>query len=191
MNAVRFVLASASPRRRDLLTQIGFAPDVILAPDIDETPHDREIPRQHAERLAREKALKAHQAGDVTLAADTVVAVGRRILPKTETEDETRACLALLSGRGHRVFTAVAVIDAQGRMRERTGEARVRIKRLTDAEIDAYIKSDEWRGKAGGYGVQGRAGALVIDIVGSYTAIVGLPVYEAARLLEASGLKQR
>lgn len=177
------VLASASPRRLELLRQIGLEPAKIAAAEIDETPLNGETPRRLALRLACAKAEAVDTPDAIVLAADTVVAVGRRILPKAETEEEARACLALLSGRSHRVFTAIAVRD-NGATRSRVVEARVAFKRLMARDIDAYIASGEWRGKAGGYAVQGRAGAFVLSIIGSYTAIVGLPLYETATLLE-------
>lgn len=182
----RLVLASASPRRLALLAQIGVTPDEVIAADIDETPLKSETPRLYALRLAREKAQAVKADGARVLAADTVVAVGRRILPKAETEAEARACLALLSGRTHRVYTAVALKAADGQMRTRLAEARVSFKRLSAPEIEAYIASDEWRGKAGGYAIQGLAARYVTNIVGSYTAIVGLPLYETANLLEGA-----
>lgn len=179
----RLVLASASPRRLALLAQIGVTPDAVSPADIDETPSPKEAPRALALRLAREKALAVDAGDALVLGADTVVAVGRRLLPKTETEAEARACLELLSGRGHRVFTGVALKSAAG-VRTRLGEARVSFKVLSAAEIDAYIASDEWRGKAGGYAIQGRAARFIANIVGSYSAIVGLPLFETANLLE-------
>ncbi|MGE0595257.1 MAG: nucleoside triphosphate pyrophosphatase [Hyphomonadaceae bacterium] len=181
----KLVLASASPRRLALLAQIGVTPDEVRAADIDETPLPKELPRHLAQRLARAKAGAAAVAGAIVLGADTVVGVGRRILPKAETEAEARQCLALLSGRAHRVYTGVAIRSPAGDVRERLGEARVTFKRLTGAEIDRYIASDEWRGKAGGYAIQGLAGRFVTTISGSYSAIVGLPLYETANLLES------
>ncbi len=182
-----FVLASASPRRLALLDLIGLTPSQVIATDIDETPKPGELPRLLAERLAREKAIAAALPDSVVLAADTVVGCGRRILPKTETEEEARECLALLSGRAHQVFTGVAVAHL-GVVRARIAATRVKFKRLSDAEIEAYIGSDEWRGKAGGYAVQGRAGRFVMSLNGSYTSVVGLPLYEAAGLLAAAGV---
>jgi septum formation protein len=181
----RLVLASASPRRLALLAQIGVTPDAVIAADIDETPLPKEAPRLLALRLARQKAEAVDALGALVLGADTVVAVGRRLLPKTETEAEARACLALLSGRGHRVLTGVALKSDAG-VRTRLGEARVGFKVLSAAEINAYIASDEWRGKAGGYAIQGRAGRFITSIVGSYSAIVGLPLFETANLLESA-----
>ncbi|MEM9739956.1 MAG: Maf family nucleotide pyrophosphatase [Pseudomonadota bacterium] len=182
-----FILASASPRRRDLLAQIGLVPDEILPADIDETPLDGEAPRALAGRLSLQKA-GAIQAEGVVLAADTVVAVGRRILPKAETEDEARACLALLSGRSHHVFTGIAVSDVSGRVMNRTIDSVVTFKRLSQMEIEAYIKTGDWDGKAGGYAIQGPAGAFIPKIRGSYSAIVGLPLFETRNLLQAAGI---
>ncbi|MBI1187072.1 MAG: septum formation protein Maf [Alphaproteobacteria bacterium] len=183
------VLASASPRRLALLQQIGVTPDRVAPADIDETPKKDETPRLHALRLAEEKALRAHAPGVVTLAADTVVACGRRVLPKAEDEATARRCLALLSGRAHQVITAVAVIGADDALRARVCESRVVFKRLEAQEIEAYLASDEWRGKAGGYAIQGRAGRFVRQLNGSYSAVVGLPLYEAACLLEGAGYR--
>ncbi|HTI67444.1 MAG TPA: Maf family nucleotide pyrophosphatase [Caulobacteraceae bacterium] len=183
------VLASASPRRLDLLRQIGVVPDAIEPADLDETPLRKETPRLLALRLARAKAavVAARRPDAFVLAADTVVAVGRRVLPKAETPQEARACLALLSGKGHRVLTAVAVRAPDGREATRLVEARVEVKRLTDREMEAYLASDEWRGKAGGYAVQGLAGGFIIGLHGSYSAVVGLPLYETRCLLEGLG----
>lgn len=185
-----FILASASPRRLDLLAQLGIQPDHVVPSDIDETPGKGELPRPYAARLAREKAeaVASQHPDSIVLAADTVVAVGRRILPKAETESEARACLKLMSGRRHHVYTAVAVIDAAGRRRERVSDTVVTVKRLTDDEINAYIQSGEWKGKAGGYAIQGRFAACVKAMAGSYSGVVGLPLYETNALLTASGL---
>lgn len=181
----RLVLASASPRRLALLAQIGVTPDEVIAANIDETPLKKETPRALALRLARAKA-EAVEAGDArVLAADTVVAVGLRVLPKTETEAEARACLALLSGRGHRVYTGVALKTANA-ARFRLVETRVTFKALSPSEIDAYIASGEWKGKAGGYAAQGLAARYIAKIVGSYSNIVGLPLHETANLLEGA-----
>jgi septum formation protein len=184
------VLASASPRRLDLLARIGVVPDVVDPADLDETPLPAELPRLHAARLARDKALAVatRHPGSIVLAADTVVAVGRRILPKTATADEARACLALMSGRRHHVVTAVAVIDAGGRLRERLSDTVVTFKPLSAAEIDSYLRSGEWAGKAGGYAIQGRAEAYVRALAGSHSGVVGLPLYETRNLLIASGI---
>jgi septum formation protein len=191
----RLVLASASPRRLALLAQIGVKPDAILPSEIDETPLRGETPRALAERLAMEKAAVAAaipQKRDdlsprLTLAADTVVGVGRRILPKCETLDQAEACLNILSGRGHRVFTGLALIAPDGAARRRLVETRLRFKRLSRGEIEAYLASGEWRGKAGGYAIQGLAGAFVERLVGSYSNVVGLPLAETAALLAGQG----
>lgn len=187
----RLVLASASPRRCDLLRQIGLEPFAIDPADVDEAPLPTETPRRLAQRLARAKAaaVAPRHPDDYVLAADTVVTVGRRVLPKVESEAEGRACLQLLSGRNHRVLTAVAVHAPSGRQASRLVEARLQFKRLSAAEIDAYLAGGEGRGKAGGYAVQGRAGAFVIALNGSYTAVVGLPLYETACLLQGLGFR--
>lgn len=182
----RLVLASASPRRLALLAQIGVTPDEVVVADVDETPHKGETPRALAARLARAKAGAVVAAAAIVLAADTVVAVGRRVLPKAETESQARTCLDLLSGRSHRVYTAVAVKLADGQMRERLAEARVTFKRLSARETEAYVASGEWTGKAGGYAAQGLAGRYITRIVGSYSAVVGLPLYETANLIEGA-----
>ena len=192
------ILASASPRRLALLNQIGIEPEHLVPAHIDETPEKGELPRKLAQRLADQKAIMAHHKARtagfaenaIVLSADTVVAVGRRVLPKTDSEDEARACLKLLSGRAHKVLTAVAVVAPAGRMASRLVETRVRFKRLTDQEVGAYLESGEWRGKAGGYGVQGRAGAFVLELQGSYTAVVGLPLYETVALLQGLGWRR-
>ena len=186
------VLASASPRRLELLGQIGLVPDHVEPAELDETPLKAEPPRAYAARLARAKAeaAAARRPGAYVLGADTVVAVGRRILPKAETEADARRCLQLLSGRGHRVYTGVCVIAPDGRRAERLSETRVRFKRLSEPEIAAYLAGGEWRGKAGGYAVQGRAGAFVIDLHGSYSGVVGLPLYETTTLLEGLELRR-
>lgn len=179
----RLVLASASPRRLALLEQIGVTPDEVVAANVDETPLPGQTPRLTALRLARAKAGAVDAPGAWVLAADTVVAVGRRILPKAESEEEARACLSLLSGRTHRVYTGVALKAPDGKVRSRLVETRVAFKLLSKADVDSYIASGEWRGKAGGYAVQGKAGAYVTNIVGSYSAVVGLPLHETANLL--------
>lgn len=186
---MRLVLASASPRRLDLLAQIGLQPDAVDPADIDETPRAGETPRLHAGRLAREKArvVAARRPGDFVLAADTVVAVGRRILPKASGAEEARRCLELLSGRAHRVYTAVAIAAPDGRAAHRICETRLHIKRLGPDEISAYLETEEWLGKAGGYAIQGRAGAFVTDLSGSYSTVVGLPLYETVCLLRGLG----
>lgn len=185
---MKLVLASGSPRRVALLAQIGVVPAVIAPKDIDETPHPGELPRALAQRLASEKAHGAAELGAIVLGADTVVACGRRILPKAEREDQARWCLELLSGRAHRVMTAVCVIDPTGHARTRLSETRVSFKRLSEPEIAAYLATQEWRGKAGGYAIQGHAGRFVLSLNGSYSAVVGLPLYETACLLESAGL---
>lgn len=187
---MRLVLASASPRRRDLLARIGVVPDIIDAAELDESPLKDELPRAHAVRLARDKAVAvaARHPGSVILAADTVVAAGRRILPKTDDESVARDCLTLLSGRRHHVLTAVAVIDAGGKLRERLVDTIVTFKPLTVAEIDAYLATGEWAGKAGGYAIQGRAEAFVRWLTGSHSGVVGLPLFETRNLLIASGV---
>ena len=183
------VLASASPRRLDLLAQVGVAPDRIDPADIDETPLRDETPRRHALRLAVEKAraVAPRAAGCLVLAADTVVAVGRRILPKAETPEQAAYCLKLLSGRNHMVLTGVCVIAPDGREASRLVETRVQFKHLSDAEKADYLAGGEWNGKAGGYGVQGVAGGFIIDLHGSYTSVVGLPLYETMNLLTGLG----
>ena len=184
----RLILASASPRRRELLAQIGYVPDEIAPADIDETEKPGEEPRRLAERLAVEKAeaIRERFPGDVLLTADTVVAVGRRILPKTETREEAEACLRLLSGRSHRVFTGMAVTGPGPEMRKRLVETRVKVRTLNEKQITAYLDSEEWKGKAGGYGIQGAFAAHIISLNGSYTAVVGLPLYETENCLSAA-----
>ena len=190
-----FVLASGSPRRLALLAQIGVEPDAVIPADIEETPRRNESPRALAQRLAAEKATIAAAAARkrpeltpaITLAADTVVCVGRRILPKCEIHDEAEDCLTLLSGRAHRVYTGLTLVTQLGGQRSRLVETRVRFKRLSRTEMNAYLASGEWRGKAGGYAIQGLAGAFVLRLVGSYTNVVGLPLAEAANMLVGEG----
>jgi len=186
--APRLILASSSPRRIELLALIGIAPDLVDPADIDETPQRAETPARLAQRLACSKAavVAERHPDDVVLAADTVVAVGRRLLEKPADEAEATRFLKLLSGRNHRVFTGVAVIHG-GRTSWRVVETRVSFKPLSDGEIAAYVASGEWRGKAGGYGIQGRAAAFITRIVGSHPAVMGLPLYEAANLLRGAG----
>ncbi len=184
---VPLVLASASPRRLALLAQIGITPDQVRPADIDETPHRAELPRPYAERLAREKALAAALPGSFTLAADTVVALGRRILPKAADAAEVRTCLSLLSGRRHHVLTAVALCGPDGRLSVRTVDSVVGFARLTAAQIDAYVATAEGEGKAGGYAIQGLAAAFVRFLSGSYSGVVGLPLHETAQLLRGQG----
>jgi len=186
---MKLILASASPRRLQLLAQVGIVPDGVQPADIDEDPRKGELPRPYAERLGREKAQAVHQPGQFTLAGDTVVAVGRRILPKAETKAEVEACLRLMSGRAHHVMTSVCLIGPDGQMAERLNDTRVILKRMSDAEIAAYVSCDEGIGKAGGYAIQGRAGAFIQRISGSYTGIVGLPVFETMNLLTGLGYR--
>lgn len=195
----KLLLASASPRRLALLQQVGLSPDGMLPADIDETPNRGEKPRDYARRMALGKAEVARKARThadsvkdgfdkaFIVAADTVVAVGRRILPKTELVEEAGDCLRLLSGRAHRVYTAVAVVTPQGSIHDRMVETRLRFKRLSRQDIDSYLASGEWRGKAGGYAIQGIAGSFAIRISGSYPAVVGLPLYETTSLLAGAG----
>jgi septum formation protein len=186
---MRLILASASPRRLELLASVGVVPNEVLPADIDETPLKDETPRLLAVRLATEKGRAVHalRPEAYVLAADTVVAVGRRLLEKAADESEARRFLELLSGRAHRVLTGVSVIAPDGRTASRLSETRLQFKRLTDAEIETYVQSGEWRGKAGGYGIQGRAGAFVRALNGSYTGVVGLPLYETVNLLTGLG----
>ncbi len=185
----RLVLASASPRRLDLLRQIGLKPHAVEAAEVDETPLRDETPRLLATRLAVAKADRVAplHAGSHVLAADTVVALGRRVLPKASDADEVRACLDLLSGRAHRVLTGLCAIAPDGRRAHRLVESRLHFKRLTPGDIDSYLASGEGVGKAGGYAIQGRAGRFVISLQGSYSGVVGLPLYEAANLLAGLG----
>lgn len=191
----RLVLASGSPRRLALLQQIGLEPDALLPADLDEAPHKNEMPRSLAVRLAEEKARAAavvangrpELEGAYVLGADTVVSVGRRILPKCECASEAEECLRLLSGRSHRVHTGICLITPKGRSRSRVVETRVRFKLLSSMEIAAYLGSGEWHGKAGGYAIQGLAGAFALKLVGSYPAVVGLPLYETIALLGGEG----
>ena len=186
---MRLILASASPRRRDLLAQIGFVPDEIRPVDIDETPARGELPRIYCQRMAREKALvRGPAAGEALLAADTVVALGRRILGKPADAAEARDFLTLLSGRRHRVVTAVAVATS-AMFIERVVVSMVRMKRLSEEELEAYLLSMEWQDKAGGYGIQGSAAAFIPWISGSFSSIAGLPLSETAGMLGAVGFK--
>lgn len=186
--APRLILGSASPRRRDLLAQIGLIPAEIRAADIDETPARGELPRPYCERMARQKAeaLRA-RPGEIILTADTTVALGRRILGKPADAAEAAAFLHALSGRRHRVITSVTVRSA-GRLWERTVETIVKVKQLSNAEVNGYLASGEWQGKAGGYGIQGGFGAFIPWLQGSFTGVVGLPVAETAALLQAAGI---
>jgi septum formation protein len=195
-NKPLLVLASASPRRLALLAQAGVIPDAVCPAEVDETALKGELPRVHAERLARAKAERAAECwsgpAGVVLAADTVVACGRRILPKALTGDDVRACLALLSGRRHLVFTTVVALhsDDAARLRQRTVTTRVSFKRLSRAEVDAYVESREGEGKAGGYAIQGRAEAFVSQLNGSWSNVVGLPLLETLGLLQSCGYRR-
>lgn len=191
----KLILASASPRRLALLDQVGLVPDLLNPADIDETPRRRETPRRLALRLAEEKAIAAlsaplvqAQGGScILIAADTVVGLGRRVLPKADTPEVARDCLRLLSGRSHWVYSAVTVVDPRGRKTTRCSETKVRFKRLSRSDIETYVAFGEWRGKAGGYAIQGRAGAFVRYLSGSHSAVVGLPLHETVMLLEGAG----
>jgi septum formation protein len=195
----KLVLASGSPRRMSLINQAGMEPDALRPANVDEIPRKGELPRALATRLARAKAEAALAAvrlddelrGSFILAADTVVAVGRRILPKAELLDEAAQCLRLLSGRNHHVYTGVCLVTPRESFRQRLVDTRVRFKRLSDEDIEAYLASGEWRGKAGGYAVQGIAGTFSVKIVGSYTNVVGLPLYETTSLLAGEGYPVR
>jgi septum formation protein len=191
----KLVLASGSPRRLALLNQAGIEPDSLLPCELDEIPHKGELPRALATRLARAKATAALEAvriddqlrGAFIIAGDTVVAVGRRILPKAEMLDEAAQCLRLLSGRNHRVYSSVCLVTPKEAYRQRLVETRVRFKRLSKEDLEAYLASGEWRGKAGGYAIQGLGGSFVVKIVGSYTNVVGLPLQETIALLDGEG----
>jgi septum formation protein len=189
----QLVLASASPRRLELLRRIGVTPSRVLATDIDETPQKGERPRAHASRLAAEKARAAAALapGSVILAGDTVVGAGARILPKAEDEATARHCLALLSGRRHRVFSAIALVTPDGKLREALSETIVRFKRLSDEEVESYIAGGEWHGKAGGYAIQGCAEGFCDWLSGSHSGVIGLPLFETRRLLRAAGIDVR
>jgi septum formation protein len=182
------ILASSSPRRRDLLARLGVEPARIASPDIDETPRKGEVPRVYALRMAEEKAVAVPRvSGEIVVAGDTTVAVGRRILQQATDADMQRGFLTLLSGRRHHVLSAVAVIDGDGRLRSRICDSIVRFKRLSPEEIESYIESGEGLGKAGGYAIQGRAEALIDWMAGSHSGVIGLPLYETRSLLRASG----
>jgi septum formation protein len=195
----KLVLASGSPRRLGLINQAGIEPDALRPADIDEVPKQGELPRTLATRLARVKAeaalnqvrLDDELRGSYILAADTVVAVGRRILPKAELLDEAAQCLRLLSGRNHHVYSGVCLVTPKEAFRQRLVDTRVRFKRLSDEDIEAYLASGEWRGKAGGYAAQGIAGSFIVKMVGSYTNVVGLPLYETVSLLSGEGFPIR
>ena len=187
MSGARLILASASPRRLDLLGRLGVVPDEVVHADIDETPRKAELPTVYAARMAAEKAAAVDRPGDVVVAADTVVAVGRRILPKAETKADARSSLRLLSGRRHRVHSAVTVAGPDGKARHRLSTSIVAFKPLSDDEIAAYLESGEWQGKAGGYAIQSRAEALVRMLQGSHSGVMGLPLFETRALLRAAG----
>lgn len=187
MTAPQLVLASASPRRRELIARLGIEPCAIVAADIDEAPLQGELPRPYARRMAREKAMAVSGGQAQVLAGDTVVALGRRILPKAEDEATARRCLELMSGRRHKVISAIALKAPDGTLRERLSETVVRFKPLSKQEIDAYIAGGEWHGKAGGYAIQGSAEGLIAWIAGSHSAVVGLPLFETRALLQAAG----
>jgi septum formation protein len=186
VSAPNLILASASPRRRELLARLGIEPVRVVHADIDETPRKSELPRDYAQRMAREKAAVAADSGAHVLAGDTVVAVGRRILLKAEDDSTARQCLELLSGRRHRVVSAVALLAPDGILRERLSETQVRFKNLSSEEIAAYLAGGEWHGKAGGYAIQGSAEGLIAWISGSHSGVVGLPLFETRALLKAA-----
>ena len=181
------VLASASPRRLALLAQIGITPDRVAAPDIDETPRRDEVPRRYAERMASEKAALMAEPGAFVLAADTVVALGTRVMPKAADKEDVRACIALLSGRRHHVLTALVLIGPDGRTAQRLSNSVVAFSRLAPAQLDAYAACGEGVGKAGGYAIQGRAAGFARFLSGSYSGVVGLPLFEVAQLLRGRG----
>lgn len=183
------ILASASPRRRELLARLGIKPASVTSADIDETPQDGELPHVYARRMAREKAEATSDVDSHVLAGDTVVAAGRRILPKAENEASARKCLELLSGRRHRVLSAIALRYPDGTIREKLSETIVRFKRLSDAELAAYLACGEWDGKAGGYAIQGAAEGLIEWIQGSHSGVMGMPLYETRLLLTSAGFK--
>lgn len=189
MNTPHLTLASASPRRLDLLKRIGIAPDVIAPCDIDETPLPGELARDYARRMAREKAAACPAQGTHILAGDTVVAVGRRILPKADSRAQAQDCLSLLSGRRHRVYCAIALQSPDGSLREKLNTTIVKFKRLSREEIDHYLTSGEWRGKAGAYAIQGAAEGLILSISGSHSAVMGLPLFETRALLKSVGFR--
>jgi septum formation protein len=187
LTALSLVLGSSSPRRRELIARLGLEPARIVAADIDETPRMGEEPRRYAARMATEKARTISGDGTFVLAGDTVVAVGRRILPKAEDEATARACLKLISGRRHRVLSAIALKYPDGTLRTRLSETIVRFKPLSAAEVNTYIAGGEWHGKAGGYAIQGSAEGLIAWIAGSHSGVIGLPLFETRALLKAAG----
>lgn len=183
----KLILGSASPRRRELLARLGLTPNEILSADIDETPLKGERPRDYARRMAREKTLAVKREEAFVLTGDTVVAAGLRILPKADSEAVARQCLTLLSGRRHRVYSAIVLRYPDGLLRERLSETTVRFKPLSSAEIDSYLAGGEWHGKAGGYAIQGTAEGLIAWISGSHSGVVGLPLFETRTLLKSAG----
>ena len=193
----KLVLASGSPRRLQLLQQIGIEPDFLSPVNADERPRRGEVPRSLAKRLSKEKAslalenvkLSEEMQGSYIIAADTVVGLGRRILPKAELTEDAEMCMRLLSGRNHRVYTALTLATPGGVMRHRLVETRVRFKRISGNELEAYLASGEWRGKAGGYAIQGIAGSFVVKLIGSYSNVVGLPLYETMSMLNGEGFQ--
>lgn len=189
----KLILASASPRRLDLLAQVGIAPDAVAPADIDETPRKGELPGALAARLAGEKAAKiaAGNPGAYVLAADTVVACGRKLLDKSETEAQAREYLAELSGRRHVIYGGICLITPEGKAHSRLVETKVQFKKLSEEELESYIRSGEWQGKAGGYGIQGQAAAYIKFLSGSYSNVVGLSLYDTIRMLEGSGYRRR
>ena len=187
MTAPSLILASASPRRRELLARLGIVPSSISPADIDETARTNELPRNYATRMGREKAWAAASPDGFVLAGDTVVAAGRRILPKAEDVTTARQCLELLSGRRHRVLSSVTLLYPDGTLREKLNETVVRFKRLSADELNAYLDGDEWEGKAGGYAIQGSAEGLIASIQGSHSSVMGLPLFETRALLKSAG----
>ena len=189
MTKPAFILASSSPRRLELLASIGIVPDKVIAADIDETPKKAEQPHDLAERLALEKlqAVAGREKGTYVLSADTVVAVGRRILPKAENPGQVRDCLRLMSGRRHHVYTGIALQTPQGKILHRVCDSTVIFHQLSDSDIAAYVKSGEGIGKAGGYAIQGKAAGLIRFMSGSYSGIVGLPLFEVTQMLRGAG----
>lgn len=184
---IDLILASSSSRRIDLLSQIGITPSLIVPPNIDETVQSNEKPREYVQRMSMAKASASKSSGKFLLAADTIVACGARILPKAESYDTASSCLSFLSGRRHRVLGGVCLLLPNGEWRTRVVETVVCFKRLTAGEIDSYLISREWEGKAGGYAIQGSAAVFVKKISGSYSNVVGLPLYEVAQLLIGNG----
>jgi septum formation protein len=187
VNPLPLILASSSPRRLMLLKQIGIVPDQVVSPDIDETPQRDELPRPYATRMARAKAAAVGSLDHLVLAADTVVSAGRRILPKAESAEEVRSCLTLLSGRRHRVMTAIVLVGPDGRTTERLTDSVVTFNRLTGTQIERYVSTREGEGKAGGYAINGQAASFIRFLSGSHSAVVGLPLFETAQLLRAHG----